>query len=57
MESAFGVRGGVIADVWVIAGFCLRGGGGKGRESGGKEIFVKLWKKQMVGMDGKVPVG
>lgn len=42
MESAFGVRGGVIADVWVIAGFCLKGGGGKGRDSGGKEMFIKL---------------
>lgn len=32
MESGFGVRGGVIADVWIVAGFCLKGGGGgKGR--------------------------
>lgn len=42
MKRAFGVRGGVIADVWVIAGFCLKGGGGKGRDSRGKEIFIKL---------------
>lgn len=55
-ESAFGMGGGVIADVLVIARYCL-GGGVKGRDSGGKEIFIKLQKKQMVAMEGKVHAG
>lgn len=48
--------GEVIADVLVIARYCL-GGGAKGRDSRGKEIFIKLQKKQMVAMEGKVHAG
>ena len=55
-KSAFGVGGGVTANVLVIARYCL-GGGAKGRDSREKEIFIKLQKKQMVAMEGKVHTG
>lgn len=55
-EGVFGVGGGATADVSVVAGFC-QGGGAQGRDSGGKEIFIKLQKKHMVAMEGKAHPG
>lgn len=45
----------VIADVLLVAR-CWPGGA-KGRNSRGKEIFIKLQKEQMAAMEGRMQTG